>query len=578
MDIRWRIFWSTFLLTSLAILSLGYLLLERTGDYLIEQLDSQLASEAKGAIFILSNPEFEIPSYQTISRQLSDSYGFRVSLIDSNGIVLGDSDVEEEDLRKLDNHFNRPEIQAAINTRDAGKATRYSDTLNTDMRYLALSTNKSGEISFVRFAVPLYEIDATLQVLQNSVYGFLFIALLIAVLLSYLLSRFLTLEYMELISSARKLSKTSGMKGSKRAAVEQISSNLIEIQGALKSEFTAIANERNQFGNALEEMGQGVISVNKNGFIELINPAAGKLLGIEGLSNGDSFNEKILIEEFRDLIAETVSAEPSLEEIEIRKPFFRAFIASASFNPNTEETLLVFSDITRIKKLESARSDFIGNVSHELRTPISVLLASSETILNTDIKKEDDLKQFVKAIHRNSERLKILVDDLLHLSRIEGGSLTMKIETINLEYLVESIILNLDQEALKKEMKINSSIDKRIEVSSDLISLDLIISNYLKNAILYSPAGSSVAIEAEDMNEKVRLSIKDQGEGIPDKYKQRVFQRFFRVDKGRSLSKGGTGLGLSIVKNLASTLSCEVGVDDVVPNGASFWIDLPKSS
>ena len=101
-------------------------------------------------------------------------------------------------------------------------------------------------------------------------------------------------------------------------------------------------------------------------------------------------------------------------------------------------------------------------------------------------------------------------------------------------------------------MKINSSIDKRIEVSSDLISLDLIISNYLKNAILYSPEGSNIAIEAEDMNEKVRLSIKDQGEGIPDKYKQRVFERFFRGDKGRSLSKGGTGLGLSIVKNLAS--------------------------
>mgnify|MGYP005729760371 FL=1 len=154
----------------------------------------------------------------------------------------------------------------------------------------------------------------------------------------------------------------------------------------------------------------------------------------------------------------------------------------------------------------------------------------------------------------------------------------MNIETVNLDHLVESIILNLDQEALRKEIKINSSIDKRIEVSSDLLSLDLIISNYLKNAILYSPAGSSVSIEAEDMNEKVRLSIKDQGEGIPDKYKQRVFQRFFRVDKGRSLSKGGTGLGLSIVKNLASTLSCQVGVDDVVPNGASFWIDLPKSS
>ena len=253
MDIRWRIFWSTFLLTSMTVLSLGYLLLERTGDYLLEQLDSELTSEAKGAIFILSNPEYKISSYQTLSRQLSDSYGFRVSLIKSNGEVVGDSDVEEEDLSKLDNHYNRPEIQAAIDN-NIGKATRYSNTLKTDMRYLALASNKAGDISFVRFAVPLSEIEATLLVLENSVYGFLFVSLLIAVLLSYLLSRFLTLEYIELISSARKLAKTSGMKGSKRAAVGQISSNLIEIQGALKREFTAIANERNQFGNALEEM------------------------------------------------------------------------------------------------------------------------------------------------------------------------------------------------------------------------------------------------------------------------------------------------------------------------------------
>ena len=577
MDIRWRIFWSTFLLTSMTVLSLGYLLLERTGDYLLEQLDSELTSEAKGAIFILSNPEYKISSYQTLSRQLSDAYGFRVSLIKSNGEVVGDSDVEEEDLRKLDNHYNRPEIQAAIDN-NIGKATRYSNTLKTDMRYLALASNKAGEISFVRFAVPLSEIDATLLVLQNSIYGFLFVSLLIAVLLSYLLSRFLTLEYIELISSARKLAKTSGMKGSKRAAVEQISSNLIEIQGALKSEFTAIANERNQFGNALEEMGQGVISINKNGIIELTNPAASKLLGVDNLSVGDSFMEKVSISGLQDLIQETTSSEPGLDEIEIHHPFYRAFIASASFNPDTEESLLVFSDITRIKKLESARSDFIGNVSHELRTPISVLLASSETILNTDIKKEKDLKQFIKAIHRNSERLKNLVDDLLHLSRIEGGSLNMTIEKINLDHIVESTILNLEQEALKKSIKIESLVDKRIEVLSDFISLDIIISNYLNNAIAYSPKNSKILITAEEVDQKIKLSVQDEGEGIPENYKDRVFQRFFRVDKGRSLNQGGTGLGLSIVKNLASTLSSPVGVENLEPNGASFWIELDKST
>ena len=326
-------------------------------------------------------------------------------------------------------------------------------------------------------------------------------------------------------------------------------------------EFTAIANERNQFGNALEEMGQGVISINKNGIIELTNPAASKLLGLDNLSVGDSFMEKVSISGLQDLIQETTSSEPGLDEIEIHHPFYRAFIASASFNPDTEESLLVFSDITRIKKLESARSDFIGNVSHELRTPISVLLASSETILNADIKKEKDLKQFIKAIHRNSERLKNLVDDLLHLSRIEGGSLNMTIEKINLDHIVKSTILNLEQKALKKSIKIESLVDKRIEVLSDFISLDIIISNYLNNAIAYSPNNSKILITAEELDEKIKLAVKDEGRVFLKTIKIEFFKDFFRVDKRRSLNQGGTGLGLSIVKNLASTLSSPVGVE-----------------
>ena len=134
----------------------------------------------------------------------------------------------------------------------------------------------------------------------------------------------------------------------------------------------------------------------------------------------------------------------------------------------------------------------------------------------------------------------------------------MTIEKINLDYIVKSIILNLEQEALKKGIKIEPLVDKRIEVLSDFISLDIIISNYLNNAIAYSPSNSKILITAEDAGGKIRLSVKDEGEGIPEKYKDKVFQRFFRVDKGRSLNQGGTGLGLSIVKNLASTLSCTV--------------------
>ena len=154
----------------------------------------------------------------------------------------------------------------------------------------------------------------------------------------------------------------------------------------------------------------------------------------------------------------------------------------------------------------------------------------------------------------------------------------MTIEKINLDHIVESTILNLEQEALRKDIKIESLVDKRIEVLSDFISLDIIISNYLNNAIAYSPNNSKITISAEEAYEKIKLSVKDEGEGIPENYKDRVFERFFRVDKGRSLNQGGTGLGLSIVKNLASTLSSPVGVENLEPNGASFWIELDKST
>ena len=249
---------------------------------------------------------------------------------------------------------------------------------------------------------------------------------------------------------------------------------------------------------------------------------------------------------------------------------------SAKKDDLRDEMLIVFSDISKSKNLEKMREDFIGNVSHELRTPISVIQANAETLIeNKLIKDNENAKLFTEAIFSQSQRMTAIVNDLLKISSMEAGEYPISIESIDLFSIAKNTIEEFKPSLDKKKLVVKNNLNKQTRVMADGAALKIILTNFISNAIKHSPKKAFINIEQSFSSKGyIRLSVSDEGKGVPKKYKERVFERFYRIDKGRSTEKGGTGLGLSISKNLALMMGYSVGVESNKPKGATFFIDI----
>ena len=241
-----------------------------------------------------------------------------------------------------------------------------------------------------------------------------------------------------------------------------------------------------------------------------------------------------------------------------------------------DELLIVFSDISKSKNLEKMREDFIGNVSHELRTPISVIKANAETLINNKLIKDDEnAKFFTEAISSQSERMTVIVNDLLKISSMEAGEYPISIESLDPFSIVNNLIEGFKSSLEEKKLTVQNNLNEQTRVMADEAALNIILTNFLTNAIKHSPKKSLINIEESYLSKGfIRLSVSDQGKGVPKKYRERVFERFYRIDKGRSSKIGGTGLGLSISKNLALMMGYPLGVGSNKPKGATFFIDV----
>ena len=221
------------------------------------------------------------------------------------------------------------------------------------------------------------------------------------------------------------------------------------------------------------------------------------------------------------------------------------------------------------------REDFIGNVSHELRTPISVIKANSETLLSTKLIKDENAINFTKAIQSQSERMATIVNELLSISSMESGDYPISLDKLNIKNIVDSAIKELNPMTESSNIKLVNKISDITHIIGDESAIKIIISNYITNAIKHSPNDEFIEIDNEMIDKDFcRIKVIDNGIGIAKKYRERVFERFFRVDKGRSKKIGGTGLGLSISKNLALMMGYSVGVESNEPKGSIFYIDV----
>ena len=356
---------------------------------------------------------------------------------------------------------------------------------------------------------------------------------------------------------------------------EEIFDQLLEESRQVKDELVNYSQQTEKFSSVLSKMGQGVILVDKNHRVLFANKTINSEFWSD-LKIGDKLFQKISYPQFKKFIEKAWIKEDLVREISGPKSIKTVYLVSAKKDDIRDELLVVFSDISKSKNLEKMREDFIGNVSHELRTPISVIKANAETLIKNKLIKDDvNAKLFTEAISSQSERMKVIVNDLLKISSMEAGEYPISIESLDSFSIVNNLIEGFKPSLEEKKLNVQNNLNEQTRVMADVAALNIILTNFLSNAIKHSPKKGLINIE-ESYSSKgiIRLSVSDHGKGVPKKYRERVFERFYRIDKGRSTKIGGTGLGLSISKNLALMMGYSLGVESNKPKGATFFIDI----
>ncbi|HEY8375800.1 MAG TPA: ATP-binding protein, partial [Nannocystis sp.] len=356
-----------------------------------------------------------------------------------------------------------------------------------------------------------------------------------------------------------------------------LAGSLNRMAAELESTVATLAAERSRFEAVLESMDEGVIAVDKAQHLTLINRAALGLLSLSIEHSGSTLAERIPIPALQELVARALTGQPERREFETRTTPPRQLLAYGSPLRSGQGAVVVMHDVTEIRRLERVRRDFVANVSHELRTPVSIIRANAETLLDGAIERPEIARRFLEAQLRSADRLAALVADLLEISRIEAGTYEMNPDAIALAPIVEHILESVEQLARERSLAVKSDVHEDMFVWADEQALEHVLLNLVDNAVKYTPAGGTIAVRALRQGETVRIEVEDDGPGIEAPHRERVFERFYRVDKGRSREVGGTGLGLAIVKHLCEAMDGQVGVDPAEPHGSIFWITLPAA-
>jgi len=516
------------------------------------------------------------------ANELGKASNSRVTFITNNGNVIGDSQLEIEQISSLDNHALREEFVDALKNGN-GWSSRYSNTLNQDLLYFAIKDNQEINPNIIRIAVPLNYLDKITDTLSLSVILLFAVVFIVSIIASGVAANFLYSNIQDLAEAANSISKgvlkNDNLKALPTQRVDEfgtVARSISQISEDLKNQIKMIAKQRDQFGLVLDDLGEGIIVTNKKGDVVFTNEQASIILHIDDLSNT---NIKKLDIPALNYLFKRVKNKKSADiefEIEIDNKNTQWVLGSMNQSKTTGEFILVVHDITQLRQLNSMRRDFISNLSHELRTPVSVIRANSETLLDGALENKKDAKVFAKAILRNSERLSLMVSDLIDLSRIEYGDLKLNIVPIDLDSFIEPFILSMESLTKKKGINLTYKPAHKTKIKADVQALERILTNLIDNAFKYSPEESFIEISTKQDDNNVRLMVSDNGIGISEADKGYIFDRFYRAASARASHNKGSGLGLAIVKNLVNSLNGEVGVSSGSPEGSTFWFTLPS--
>ena len=507
----------------------------------------------------------------------------RISIINREGVVLADSEQTIPGVLAMENHLNRPEVRSALAGRP-GSAIRRSTTLKTDMLYVAVPLGGATSAGVVRLAIPLTSVERILSEIRHTVFLGLLFAVALAVIIGSLLAGHVIKPINKMIGVSRLFAKgdfTRRILQNTPDEIGELAATLNQMAQAIEDMLREIGAQNQRLAAIFLSMIEGVIIVDGRGLIRSINPAIEKIFGVTAReTQGRIFLEAIRNNDIAHVIDRVLGEGTVLsQEISLVVPERRTFLVNAApvFEHNAiSGCLVVIHDITEMRRLETLRRDFVANISHELKTPLTSITGFTETLLEGVLDDRENNRVFLKIIQEHATRLNDLVNDLLALAHLESKEISLHKKDLDLHQLVEKVILGFSSQTKKKGIAIENNLPPSLTIQADEARLGQVFTNLVDNAIKFNKKNGTVTITARQTDSSIIITVEDTGLGIPTQDVERIFERFYRVDKARSRDLGGTGLGLSIVKHIVEIHGGAVSVDSTESLGSKFHITLPR--
>ena len=580
----WKLFPAFFLITSVSIIAVGIYASASLRDFYYSQAEEDLEVSAN-LIRQQVRENLLDPDAERINATLAFLGGesdMRITLISPTGEVIADS---RHDASSMESHADRPEFKDAM-LGEVGTSHRRSPTLGVMMVYVAVPVMDDGDvIGVLRTSRAATALDASMGSVGYRIVLGAILAAVFASLASYLAVRRISGPLAGMRKTAKMLA--SGDFGARMPHQDTeefaaLSESLDQMASQLHAQLRRISRQASEREAILVSMREGVLAVDNEDCVLIVNPIAEQLLGVAADEiRGKTIQEAIRNPELQDFLARSKgSAILTTEEMICLGARERVVEVTGTTLRDADGksigVLAILDDVTETRKLESMRKDFVANVSHELKTPITSIKGYVETLRDGTVSDASKMEDFLDTVARQADRLNSIIDDLLSLSRIERDTESRSI--VLQPSLVKDVLVaaasNCGIKAQQQDVKMSVECDDDLEAPMNAHLIEQAVTNLVDNAIKHS-SGGSVVIRAELQQDEVAISVEDTGSGIEPEHIPRLFERFYRVDKARSRKMGGTGLGLAIVKHIAQAHRARVEVESTVGKGSVFSIHLP---
>ncbi len=598
-SIRWRIAVPYIVLTLLTLLSLTVLVTDRAREEHLADLSVTLLSEARliadASLPYVAGPDPISPeeaALDELARRWGALVDGRVTIIRADGVVLGES---QQNRRLMDNHLNRPEVRDAL-SEGASTSIRFSDSVDRDMMYGAVPIVAGEEtVGVARVAMPLDRIDASIARLRRPLLAITLAAAAIVLLTALWIARRTARPIEQLTTVADRMASgdfSARAVATTRDEVGRLTTSFNRMAEELDDTVTRLTRERSRIEAILETMADGVIIADPRGEVRLINSAATRLLKTTALAaRGAGFAQVVRHHQIIDLwqtCRTTGQLQAGAVEIERQGIFWQVIITSFQEAGN-RGYLIIIQDLSRIRRLETVRRDFISNISHELRTPLASLKALTETLRDGALDDPPAAERFLNSMETEIDALTQMVQELLELSRIESGQVALRLSPAPVAHIISPSVERLRPQAERNELDLQVIIAEGTPlVLADAERMQQVVTNLVHNAIKFTPpggcaqAGRDGQIPASARQNRplvsggwpvVIVEVVDTGVGIPARDLPRVFERFYKADRARG--SGGTGLGLSIARHLVESHGGYIWVQSQEGMGSTFAFSLP---